>query len=108
MADGGGAGAGYNIPISVSYARTDTVNPVLSAGTVFNFSSPWGSGGTNDISSRPTSDATATSSAAEGNAASATQSAQSAGGDTTAKGAGSNMLPWLAVGALAILFFFKR
>lgn len=89
MVDQGGAvfkkknmGAGYNIPISVSYARTDTTNPVFSAATNFFFSSPWASTGTNDQSARNTDTATATSAAAQGNLAqdarSQTQGSQSA------------------------------
>lgn len=109
MADG--TGAGYNIPISVSYARTETLNPILDAYTVFNFSSPWGSGGTNDIAARTTSEATATSSAAEGNAASATQASQAVT-DATSPGKLPGWVPWAAgagvVIALIILWRYRK
>lgn len=61
------AGAGYEIPVSVSNARNESINPVFGGGdTTFNFSSPWASGGTNDQTSRITGSADATSSAALG------------------------------------------
>ena len=107
-------GTGYNIPISVSYARNETLNPIQTAYTVFNFSSPWGSGGTNDITSRQNSSATATSSAAEGgNAGSATQSAtnpvETGGGSSV----GGIPTTYLLAGAAAIVaafafLYFKR
>jgi hypothetical protein len=96
-----GTGAGYNIPISVSYARTDTINPILNAGTVFNFSSPWGSGGTNDVTSRLTSSATATSSAAEGNASAATQASTSSNGNDST-GGGPKWLTYAVIAGIAL------
>jgi hypothetical protein len=117
MADGGGtggAGAGYNIPISVSYARTDTTNPILNASTTFNFSSPWASGGTNDQTSRLADSATATSSAAEGNAASAAQSATSIGADgSSAQPSALSSIPTWAyiaggIAVLALIWFTRK
>lgn len=62
------AGAGYNIPISVSAAATASIPQNQAAGTVFNFSSP-GAGNTwYDQTANPVSTATATSSAALGDA----------------------------------------
>lgn len=101
-----GTGAGYNIPISVSYARTDTTNPILDAYTTFNFSSPWGSGGSNDLSGRNTADATATSSAAEGNAAAATNSAQSVNQGGSAAAAGISKYWLYGAGAAIVILGF--
>jgi hypothetical protein len=64
---GGGGGGGSSYPISLSNARTETINPVFGANTQFFFDSPWASGGSNDQTSRLTGSATATSAAAEGN-----------------------------------------
>lgn len=71
------AGAGYNIPISVSASASADSGGPFSDDTIINFSggqtaTPWQSN-TPDVS------AVATSSAAEGNAASATQSANGTG-----------------------------
>lgn len=65
------AGTGYNIPISVSMAETFSLPQNTAAGTVFDFGPVGGNSG--DVYSQeanPIAPATATSSAAEGNAAS--------------------------------------
>jgi len=116
-AGGGGAGAGYNIPISVSYARSDTTNPVFGANTEFVFNSPMAGGVSNDQTSRAISAPTATSSAAEGNAAAmanpalASQEGPTGGGVTSAL----SKVPtwgWIALGAgvfvLAIFYMRRR
>lgn len=58
------AGAGYNIPISVSAAASTSIPQNSAAGTVFNFSSPGGGNTWYDQVANPVSTATATSSAA--------------------------------------------
>lgn len=100
-------GAGYNIPISVSYARTDTINPILNADTTFNFSSPWGSGGTNDNAARNVSSATATSSAAEGgNAGASGQSTTSPSdlGGTSSTGSNTTTYALIAIALIGFLW----
>lgn len=118
MPDGGsgGSGAGYNIPISVSYARTDTTNPVFSAATNFFFSSPWASTGSNDQSARNTAAATATSAAAQGDLAQNAQS-QTAGANAPQSSNAATLalpawLPYAAGGAVllivAAIYFTRR
>ena len=98
--------AGYNIPISGSSARAFGFNGEVSAETVFNFSSP---DSTNALSpsftGTVTDPATATSSAAEGNAAAASNG--SGVNQPTASAGGSNTLLYVALG-IAALFFLKR
>lgn len=67
---GSGSGAGYNIPISLSSARTTSLNPNQIAGTVINFGSGDASGGWYDQTASPYQPATAVSSAAQRDASS--------------------------------------
>ncbi len=104
-------GAGYNIPISVSYARTDTTNPVFGANTNFVFGSPYATTGTNDQSARNTDSATATSAAAQGNlqqqATSATAGSQSTSPVSDGGGVAAINIPpeylYIAGGAFVLL-----
>lgn len=109
-----GAGAGYNIPVSVSAATTQTSNPVLSAPTNFAFSSPWASTGTNDQSARNTEAATATSAAAQGNLAQqATSDTAGANAPVGATGilttlTSSKWLPWIIAGSAVLAFVYFK
>jgi hypothetical protein len=100
-------GVGYNIPISISSAKSFTAPQNTDAGTVFLFSSPDSSpnlsASQNATTNNPT---TATSSAANGPA-----NAQSQGTGVTAGATGSgspNPAPtnWLLIGGLALAAFF--
>lgn len=97
---GGGAGAGYNIPISVSNARSEATNPVFGATTSINFSSPFSSVGGVDSQASLTPTATATSSAAEGNAAASSQTPVNASGPVGGGGSSVN-LTWIIIAGLA-------
>lgn len=91
-----GAGVGYNIPISVSLAESHSLPQNTEAGTNFYFGSVSGpSGITNSQEANPINPATATSSAAEGNAASIptqTTSGQQQSGDGFSSQPASNVL----------------
>jgi hypothetical protein len=87
----------YNIPVSLSFAETTTSSLALDAQTTFNFSSPYASGGSPDDLSAPEAPATATSSAAEGNAAS---SAAGTGVNTPVSSSGLNLDSLLLYGAI--------
>ena len=61
----GGAGGGYNIPISVSRAETTSLNPNQIAGSQINFGSGDMHGGWYDQTNEPYQPATAVSSASQ-------------------------------------------
>lgn len=92
------AGAGYNIPISLSLAQSVSTPISITAPTVFNFSSPNASGGFASSEANPYNPVTATSSAAEGNAA----ASSGIGGSAQAAATGSNLSTWLLIGAAVV------
>lgn len=102
------AGAGYNIPISVSAAGTAQSGATVNAGTVFNFSSP-GSNSSFSADPQTTNDApaTATSAAAEGNAAASSTPNTNVGLGGSAAPSSTN---WLLIGGIGIAawFFLKH
>lgn len=68
----GGGGAGYNIPVSLSLAESTAQTQTLTAGTTFNFASPYARGDVASIENTPVASATATSAAAQRDASAAT------------------------------------
>lgn len=100
-----GAG-GYDIAASLSNASTTTSAVGVAANTVFNFNSPYASGGYNPLNVAPNDPATATSATAKGPGAEALAQASglgagSTGSNAASQGAASGGLgTWLLYGAL--------
>jgi hypothetical protein len=96
-------GAGYNIPVSLSAASTDIAALTTSAGTTFNFASPFARGDIYETENNPSGAATATSAAAQRDASAVTSDSglvQTTGNKTKGQ---PNMFVMAAIAIGAIL-----
>ena len=99
------AGTGYNIPISVSDAQTYSVPQNTSSPTYFVFGSAGADvgGGQTSQEANPYAPATATSSAAEGNAASSTNAPGQATNSIPTTGLSTQTILLIGAGVLVVV-----
>lgn len=94
---GAGGGGGYNIPVSLSDARSQAFANQFQAGTTFNFSSPYSGTKYAEQGADPILPSTATSAAAEGDALAST----SGSGVMAVPSPAAVKLNWPVIAALA-------
>jgi len=100
------AGAGYNIPISLSLAETLSIPQTMLSPTYFVFGNDNRAGGDIEQNPQNINPATATSATAQNGDATATT--KDAGNVDASKGLGLNQNTLLIIGAIAVGLFLLR